>query len=464
MGAIAKRVGGLGAGLVVLVAGAAVARALGTELLVDPWVCWVTVLPFGVFCLLTWALADGRIWALPVTALVESLLAQTHVGYAPIAVPGALVGAVWLVVRIRRTEPDRTRALVGAGLGTVVALAVVWAPPLWDQWRGVGNLGNIVRWFRDTKEPVHSLVEGGRIVGGQLALVPDWITGTRRIERFTGATTLLHTTLVPVLLVPVLLALYVVFRRRDRVARSLLVMLGVTVVAAVVSVARTSGTMYEYRLLWTWTLGALLTAAAAFALWRAARVRLPAVAPRLVAALLLATLTGLAVAQTADALDTGRHYVWESPALARAVARAETHLRPGGGQLVFTSETFEGNWYQQGAVLAFEHDGYDVRVPNDVAEMYGEHRVRDHGPVQAELLVLANGEIAGFRGRPGWRVAGFGATRSLARTAAVGARRQARQGALVTARQQGRISDAEFERRLHTLPSVPKAVLILERR
>src|SRR3954453_8065228 len=87
MGAVARRIGGLGAGLVVLVAGAAVARALGAELLVDPWVCWITVLPFGIFCLLTWALADGRIWALPATALAASLLAQTHVGYAPIAVP-----------------------------------------------------------------------------------------------------------------------------------------------------------------------------------------------------------------------------------------------------------------------------------------------------------------------------------------------------------------------------------------
>src|SRR3954454_16497354 len=132
-----------------------------------------------------------------------------------------------------------------------------------------------------------------------------------------------------------------------------------------------------------------------------------------------------------------RHCGWEAPALAEAVAGAERGLRPAGGQLVFRSETFEGNWYQQGAMLAFEHDDYDVRVGDDVAEMYGHHRVRDAGRVQADLLVLANGEIVGFTAKPGWRVIGFGAARSLAATAAAGARRQARERALVAAHQAG---------------------------
>ena len=426
MGAIARRIGGLGAALAVLLAASAVARALGVALLADPWVCWITVLPFGVACLLTWALADGRIWALPVTALVVSFLVQTHVGYAPILMPAFLVGIVWLVVRVRRSSQSsdphtQTHALAWSGLATVGALAVVWAPPLWDEWRGTGNLSTVVRWFSDNKEAAHTLTEGARIVGGQFAIVPDWITGTRRVG-FDGSITLTHETLVPLLLIPVLLAVVIAFRRRDRVARSLLVMLGVTVVAGVASVARTSGTMYEYRLLWTWTLGALVTAAAAFAGWRGTRARLPAVARPVMIGVLLATLLGLTVVQTADAADTDRTYVWDSPQVAEAVARAERHLQRDGGQLVFTSETFVGNWYQQGVILAFEHDGFDVRVPKDVAEVYGRHRVRDDGKVQADLLVLANTELVGFTGRPGYHVLGFGARRSLAATVREGTR------------------------------------------
>jgi len=462
MGVIAKRVGGLGAALVVLVAASAVVRALGTELLVDPWVCWITILPFGTFCILTWAMADGRIWALPVTAVVATFLAQTHVGYAPIALPGLLVGAVWLVIRIRRHHPERTRALLGGAAVTVGALVVLWAPPLWDEWRGSHNLSTIVRWFRDTKEAAHTLTEGARIVGGQFAIVPDWVTGTRRIS-FDGSITLEHTTLVPLLLIPVVLAAVVAFRRRDRVARSLLVMLAVTVIAAVVSVARTAGQMYEYRLLWTWTLGALVTAAAAFALWRGLRSRCPASFRPVLIGILVATLFGLAVAQTADALDTDRSYSWDSPEVAKAVDRAATHLRRDGGQLVFTSESFFGNWYQQGVMLAFEHQGFDVRVKSDIAEVYGAHRVQHPGRVQAHLLVLANTEVVDFRGRPGYHVIGFGAQRSLAATAREGARVRELQRRLLEQQQAGRITESQMNERAVRLPKAPNAVLILER-
>ena len=100
---IAKRVGGLGAALVVLVAASAVARALGMELLVDPWVCWITVLPFGVFCLLTWAMADGRIWALPGDrASSRRSSPRPTSGTRRSSLPALVVGTVWLVVRVRR--------------------------------------------------------------------------------------------------------------------------------------------------------------------------------------------------------------------------------------------------------------------------------------------------------------------------------------------------------------------------
>jgi hypothetical protein len=463
MGLVARRVGGLGAGLVMLVAASAVSRSLGMELLTDPWVCWITVLPLGTFCLLTWAMADGRIWSLPVTAIVATFLMQTHVGFVPITLPALLVGTVWLAVRVRRSRPERTRALVGAGGLSLAALAVLWFPPLWDEWEGSGNLSTIVRWFRDNTETPHTLTDGARIVGGQFALVPDWITGTRRIG-FDGATSLLRTTLLPVLLVPFLVALVVAFRRRDRVARALLVMSAVTVAAGVVAVARTTGTMYEYRLLWTWTLAAVVTAAAAIALWRWLGPRLPAVARPAVTVALLVVLLGLTVAQTVDALDADRSYAWDSPDVAQAVAQATRHLRREGGQVLVSGETFVGNWYQQGVLLALEHDGFDARVVRDAAEIYGHHRERDpHRPVQADLLVLANSEVIDFRGRPGYSVIGFGAKRSRAATVAAGKRLEARQRALLELRRQHKISSDELARRALALPDAPSAVLILRR-
>ena len=52
-------------------------------------------------------------------------------------------------------------------------------------------------------------------------------------------------------------------------------------------------------------------------------------------------------------------------------------------------------------MLAFEHDGFDVRVPSDIAEIYGAPPgagARD--PVQADLLVLANTEIVASPAAP----------------------------------------------------------------
>ena len=155
---------------------------------------------------------------------------------------------------------------------------------------------------------------------------------------------------------------------------------------------------------------------------------------------------------------------WESPEVAQAVRRAERHLQRDAGQLVFASETPVGNWYVQGVILAFEHDGFDVRVASDIAEVFGPHRVLDRSRrVQAHLLVLANDDLVGYDGRPGYHVIAFGGRGSLAETVAAGNRVREEQTHLRELQQQGRISTREATRRLLALPRTPHAVAILER-
>jgi hypothetical protein len=235
------------------------------------------------------------------------------------------------------------------------------------------------------------------------------------------------------------------------------------VAAAVLAVGGTKGIMYEYRLLWIWTLAAIVCAAALFAIWRGARAHLPVWSRAVVASLLLALLAGVVVAETADALDADRNYDWDSHDLAVAVRRAATHLRRGDGQVLLTASSFDGNWYLQGALLALEHDGFDARVGGDVAETFGAHRVRSSGPVQARLLVLANSDVVGFTGRPGWHPIGFSARRPLAATAAEGARIAAERQRLKDDLAAGRLTVDEYARRDAALPKVPSAVMILER-
>lgn len=470
MATIAKRVGGVPAALLVLTAGGVVARALGADVLRDPWVCWITVLPFGVFCLLTWAMATGEIWALPVAAFVASWLAQAHIGYAPITAPGMVIAAVWLLVIVRRQEPDRARALRRTALLTVGVLAVVWAPPLWDQWFGSGNLGRAIGWFRrgeganPTLGGVHTLAEGARVVLAQLAVVPDWVTGTRRIGVFNGETTLRTTTLLPVLLVVFVAAGIIAWRKRDRVATRLVVMLGVSITAGVLSVARTIGIMYEYRLLWTWVLGALALAAAVWVGWTLTAARRPGLATWALVASVILVLSGLGVAETVDALDMSRRTVWESPEIATAVARLTRTLDPDGGQLVLTSESFVGEWYLQGVLLALEHRGFDARVPHNAGGMYGAHRVQDRSAVQARLRVLGGSDLNGFVGRPGWQLVAYAyaGDEPLAVTARNGARLAAEQQQLLRALQRGTISTDAYARRFRALAAhVPTGLAIL---
>ena len=72
MGAVAKRLGGTTAAVITLLGAGVVVRALGANVVRDPWVCFVTVLPFGLFCVFVWAMTQRRPWALPASVATAS--------------------------------------------------------------------------------------------------------------------------------------------------------------------------------------------------------------------------------------------------------------------------------------------------------------------------------------------------------------------------------------------------------
>ena len=68
-------------------------RAVGPKFVSNPWNPDITVLPYGLLVLLAWTMTCGDTWALPVAVGVASFCVQTHVGYAPMAIPVLLWGA-----------------------------------------------------------------------------------------------------------------------------------------------------------------------------------------------------------------------------------------------------------------------------------------------------------------------------------------------------------------------------------
>lgn len=146
MAVVARRRGGVPPMLITPLGCALVMRSLGPEQVRLPWHAWVTVLPYGLLVFLTWAMACGDRWALPVAVLVGSFVAQTHVGYVALALPLVAVGACWLVAAHRR---DLGR-LGAPSLWALGVALVAWLPPVIDELTNhPGSATLLVRWFRE---------------------------------------------------------------------------------------------------------------------------------------------------------------------------------------------------------------------------------------------------------------------------------------------------------------------------
>lgn len=99
------------------------------------------LLPFWCLVWVSMALWRGRAWAAPAVVVLASLLIQTHFTFIiqSVAIVAAATIAFSLQQRGRWRQRDVGRPLLVAG-----ALGVAcWAPTLWDQVYGRGNLGTI---------------------------------------------------------------------------------------------------------------------------------------------------------------------------------------------------------------------------------------------------------------------------------------------------------------------------------
>ncbi len=417
MVAVARRIGGRRIALVILLLASVLIRALGALLVANPWVLFITVFPFALFCLVVWALFLGRAWALPAGAALATWLVQTHVGYVPITLPLLGAGAVGLAVVSWRAGGARRSAMLRAGAWTVGVLVVLWALPVWDQVRDTGNLERAVRWFKDAKEGVHSLGEGVRVVVGQFAIVPDWVTGTRRVFPFNGETTLRTKLLWPVLLVPFGAAVTVAVRRHSTRVVALSAVVAASVVLGIVAVARTIGIMYEYRMLFTWIVGGLAGAVIVWLLWDLVADRLP----RTDAVVVPMILLGLVVlgAVEVDQATTAPLADWNSPSTAAVLDRLGGKLDRHGGEIVLRSETAGSEWYLQGVLLGLNKRGFPARVRGTGGGLYPPDLAAGPGRDQAHLQVVAGPDLAKLTPAQMARIVAYGGPLPLHRQLAV---------------------------------------------
>jgi hypothetical protein len=395
----ARRRGGTPLMLLTAVGCALLLRSLGPDFLRDPWNPYLPVLPLGLLIFLTWEMTCGTAWALPAGVAVASFCAQAHIGYVAIALPLALFGAVWLAVLTLRAAPAEHSRCARRHLGYAAAVAatvlvVMWLPPLIEELQhSPGNLSKTIDWFRETSERTHSLGDGHRIVASQFELPPDWLTGRIHLRGLAGEPDALFSSPVPVLLVPFALAAVAFWRARNNEALRLVATVLLTLVLGVVSVNRTVGLVYEYRLRWTWLVAMLAAVVTAWAAWTWVTTRWSPVAPRSFGAASIATLLVLGVVSSVDAADSGTPRAGEVRLPLRGLVRHLLRdLPPGDGNVVFDRTTSPmSEYYAQGLILELERQGRRARVSEDVAARFGEHRVHGDADRVRALLTVADG-------------------------------------------------------------------------
>ena len=160
-----------------IAASAALAWAMGSELLIDMWQANALLLPSLLMLVLLVGCTAGRPVCFPWAVFVGSVLLQTHISYAYILsmLIATALGTAWFVHRpdwasIRSWLRSRT-ALVSVGV-----FVVVWLPSFYEQLFGTGQ-GNLSRLAANSGggDLTLGLNTATRITSAVIALPPWWM-------------------------------------------------------------------------------------------------------------------------------------------------------------------------------------------------------------------------------------------------------------------------------------------------
>lgn len=404
---IAYRRGGRVACLGLALALAFLMRALGPDIVTEPWNPYMPVLWWIVFVLAVWSVLCDDLPFLPVAAFAGTFCAQTHISYVVlVAVLGGLACAgVALRAWRRRANPAELWRAGRWGLLAAGLALLLWAPAIAEQlMHGTGNISIIVENFRhSTTEPL-GLREGSELWFSRLDL---WgmVTGTPR----TGAGA---TGRALVLLLAWGASVGVAWERRDVPLLRLHLVLATALGVGLASLTRIVGVPWPYLHLWGWGTTVLLVVATVWTAVHAAeesRIAIPEGLPRVGMAVLGAGLVVVAASFTYDSA----HLTTPAENLTRtmrgltpeAVQALTTEGAPGGGP----AGHYVVRWIDpvgigdQGWTLLseLERAGLDANVEPALATGARDHRVLRAEEATGVVTLVVGPEIDEFRRRPG---------------------------------------------------------------
>lgn len=362
--------------------------------LVSVWNPFALLLPMMLLLLLAARAWSGGLAAVVLTALLASMVLQTHIGTVPIVGLVALLTALVVVVRIGRGTFARptSREWVLTGAATV-GLFLIWAPVVLQQVfppaPGRGNVSLILAYVRADStetEQGHDWVEAVSATGQLLgAPVYGWLAEPRVLDTAVTSPAVIYALLVTAL--GGLAVAVLGWRWREVVAAGAGAAVTVACVAALISARAVTGEMYNYLLLWVTVLPAVLLLAGVTVLLSRLRGRRPRVA---VAGLLALFALALGVRAGVDLRDAGVDRLPDQPGAAQ-VADLATRALPAAGAgdpPVFLDITDVSMWTTATSVaLELALAGYDVSVAPEWVYSFGEDR-RSRGDERWRLALV----------------------------------------------------------------------------
>jgi MYXO-CTERM domain-containing protein len=256
-------------------------QSLAAETFHDIWNPSAGLFPFTLLIFLCWSLACGEYRLAPLTVLVASFVAQTHLTYLPPTLGLLAVGfgglAVGSIARQRRRAPGlRRRALVGWTLATLLLTALCWSATLAGQLsEHPGNLTLVAEAATRHKAALGSNV-GWHAVVRAVGIVPWWLhTPTSRWQRKyevrATPSPLATDSTIAILAALALVGLLALRRRRRDLAALALVALvlcpALGAVAAATPTPRLLSATLGYTMWWGSQVGMVAWLTLAWALW-----------------------------------------------------------------------------------------------------------------------------------------------------------------------------------------------------
>ncbi len=418
---IARRRGGVTLMLAIGVVLAILLHAYGASLLTQAWNPYLPVLCWLVFLLAVWSVVAGDLPMLPVAVLSGFFCMQTHVSYLGL-VSGlgvVMLAAVAYQWYLHRADPERRRTVVRWLLVSVGLAALVWAPPVIDQWiHDPGNFSVLWDHFTDPPERPIGASEGVRVFLGELN---PWSLLTRsgvgeHNAGGTGGSVLPGIALVAAWLVSVVAA----WRMRNRPLLCLDIVLGSALVFGAISSARIFGFVWYYLLLWAWSITALLVVAI---VWTAVRLLAPRVRPaqrardarlgRIALASAVVVVSGIFAIDAAEVELPSPRATEAVGALVEPTARALEERPDDAPYLV----TWLGDPFAIGAqgyalLNELERKGLDVRASDVHRAGATPYRVIKPREASLEAHIAIGSDIDRWREQPGFEEVAFHDTRS----------------------------------------------------